>query len=108
MKMKGLKVVREDIKQTIKAKVGKRQYQQNRMFNNNEGRFYQRLNKEVHNQKNEIPDAREAKSYWESIWSESKEHNRRAEWLKDVQNTLSDNQCKGNEELRLQWENRER
>ena len=62
------------------------------MFNNNEGRSYQRLNKEVHNQKNEIPDAREAKSYWESIWSESKEHNGRAEWLKDVQNTLGDNQ----------------
>ena len=56
MKMKGLKVVREEIKQRIKAKVGKitryqnrlSQYQQNRMFNNNEGRFYQRLNKEVH------------------------------------------------------------
>ena len=65
MKMKGLKVAREEIKQKIKAKVGKitryqnglSQYQQKRMFNNNEGRFYQRLNKEVHNQKNEIPDA---------------------------------------------------
>lgn len=54
------------------------------MFNNNEGRFYQWLNKEVYNQKNEIFDVCEVKSYWESIWSESKEYNRRVEWFKDV------------------------
>ena len=60
VKMKGLKVVREEIKHRIKAKVGKitryqnriSQYQQNHMFNNNEGRVYQQLSKEVHNQNN--------------------------------------------------------
>ena len=100
VKTKGLKVVREEIKQRIKAKVGKitryqnriSQYQQNRMFNNNEGRFYQQLNNDVNNQTNEILDAQETRMYWESIWSESKEHNREAEWLKNRHTTTDNNQ----------------
>ncbi len=52
IKQKGLQTTKEIICQRIKAKAGKlkrynqriSQFQQNRLFNNNEGRFYQQLN----------------------------------------------------------------
>ena len=33
---------------------------------------------------NEIPDADQGRVFWSGIWSESKEHNRNAEWLKKL------------------------
>ena len=52
IKQKGLQTTKEIISQRIKAKVAKikrynqriSQFQQNRLFSNNEGRFYQQLN----------------------------------------------------------------
>ena len=51
IKQKGLQIVKEEIRQRINAKTAKisryqqriNQYQQNRMFKNNESRFYQNL-----------------------------------------------------------------
>ena len=70
IKQKGLQIVKEDIRQRIKAKTAKisryqqriNQYQQTRMFKNNESRFYQKLNNdEGQNNENAIHDADESK-----------------------------------------------
>ena len=87
MKPKSLQTVREEIKQRIAAKTGKRkryqqrinQFQQNRLFGNNEGGFYQNLNSENEYQDSEAPEANDAINFW----SDRKEahHNKNAEWL---------------------------
>ena len=63
------------------------QHQQNWMFVNNQGRFFQRLNNEEENHQREIPNSIEAQK-WRGIWSERKEHHKDAEWLKDINKEL--------------------
>ena len=96
IRRKRLNIVREEIKQRIKA-VGVKmkrlnsrinQYQQNRMFVNNQGRFFQRLNNEEENHQYEIPNSVEAQTFCRGIWSERKEDHQIAEWLKDVKKEL--------------------
>ena len=64
------------------------QFQQNRMFVNNQAQFFQRLNNEEENHQCEIPNSVEAQAFWRGIWSERKEHRKNAEWLKDVKKEL--------------------
>ena len=71
MRRRGPQVAKEEIHQKIKAKTGKitryqqriSQYQQNRLFRNNEGRFYQQLNNEKEHFENEVPDAETARNF---------------------------------------------
>ena len=58
------------------------------MFVNNQGRFFQRLNNEEENHQCEIPNSAEVQTFLRGIWSEWKEHHKDAEWLKDVQKEL--------------------
>ena len=90
IKQKGLQIVKEEIRQRVKAKTAKisryqqriNQYQQNRMFKNNESRFYQKLNNDDgQNNENAIPDADESKRFWSDIWGKEVKHNGKAEWL---------------------------
>ena len=92
------------MKQRIKA-VGKKikrlnsrinQYQQNRMFVNNQGRFFQRLNNEEKNHQCEITNSRETQIFWRNIWSERKELNKDAECLKDVKIELEQDEGQDN------------
>ena len=91
IRQKGLKTVKEEIKQRISAKVGKikryssriNQYQQNRVFQNNQKRFFSQLNGEGEQQQNEAPNAGQAKEFWSAIWSKEVNHNKDAKWLKD-------------------------
>ena len=95
---KRLNIMREEIKQQIKAVGAKikrfnsriNQYQQNRMFVNNRGRFFQRLNNEEENHQYEIPNSVEAQTFSRGIWSERKKNNKYAEWLKDVKELEQD------------------
>ena len=72
---KRLNIVREEIKQRIKAVGAKikrfnsriNQYQQNRMFVNNQGRFLQRLKNEEDNHQCETPNSVETQTFWRSI-----------------------------------------
>ena len=64
------------------------QHQQNWMFVNNQGRFFQRLNNEEENHQYEISNSVKAQTFWRGIWSERKEHQKHAEWLKDVKKEL--------------------
>ena len=90
-RQKGLRTIREEIKQRIAAKIGKikrysnrvNQYHQNRVFQNNQKRFFNELNGDGEQQENEAPDAKEAKEFWSAIWSNEAQHNRDAKWLKD-------------------------
>ena len=98
LKEKGENTVLEVISQRIKAKQGKinrynnriSQYQQNRMFQNNEGNFYRKLNGAGKQTENEPLDAEEAKKFWQNIWSVKKEHNKNAEWLSNVKSKMNE------------------
>ena len=72
------------------------QYQQNRMFVNNQGRFFQRLNNEEKNHQCEITNYRETQIFWRNIWSERKELNKDAECLKDVKIELEQDEGQDN------------
>ena len=72
------------------------QYQQNRMFVNNQGRFFQRLNNEEKNHQCEITNSRETQIFWRNIWSERKELNKDAECLKDVKIELEQDEGQDN------------
>ena len=45
--------------------------------------------------RNEIPDADQSRVFWSGMWSESKEDNRNAEWLKKlkVENNFQKQEC---------------
>ena len=92
IKQKGLHVAKEEIRQKIKAKTSKisrhqqrlNQYQQNRLFRNNDSRFYKQLNNETERtNENTIPDADESRKFWSDIWGNKVEHNREAKWMND-------------------------
>ena len=91
MKQKGLRTTKEIICQRIKAKAAKikrynqriSQFQQNRLFTNNERRFYQLLNNDLRLEESEAPDPEEAKKFWSDIWSIEGEHRKDTEWLKE-------------------------
>ena len=81
IRRKRLNIVREEMEQRIKT-VGVKikrlnsrinQYQQNRMFVNNQGRFFQRLNNEEENHQYEISNSVEAQTFCRGTWSERKE-----------------------------------
>ena len=72
LKRRGLPVTREEIKERIKAKNNKikryqsriNQYQQNRTFKNNQGKFYRQLNSGGRNyETTEVPDKKEAREF---------------------------------------------
>ena len=96
IKRRGLQVVKEEIRQKIKAKTGKTiryqqrisQYQQNRLFRSNERRFYQQLNNECEQHENEVPDAEAARTFWSDIWSKEVQHNNEANWLLELRNEV--------------------
>ena len=100
LKRKGLPVTREEIKERIKAKNNKikryqsriNQYQQNRTFKDNQGKFYRELNSGGRNyETTEVPDKKEAQEFWGSIWGERKE---RRNGLKISRGTLNTNRNK--------------
>ena len=75
IKQKGIATVKKEISQRIKETVGKlkrysdriNQYQQNRTFWNNQGKFYQDLNRGGKHMQNDVPDVEAAKKFWEGI-----------------------------------------
>lgn len=83
--------VNNKIRQRLSAKVGKikrysariSQYQQNRVFQNNQKWFFSQLDGEGEQQKAEAPDAKQAKRFWSTIWSKQVQHNKEAKWLEE-------------------------
>ena len=56
----------------------------NQFQQNNQGRFFQRLNNEEENHPYEIPNSVEAQTFWRGTWSERKEHHKDAEWWRTL------------------------
>ena len=86
-------VVIEGLKQKIVAiTTNGRRYQeridmlsQDRMFQNNQRKFYNELNQEEERCYDNWPDAVESKKFLRDIWSELIHHNRDAKWVKHLQ-----------------------
>lgn len=60
-----------------------KQYQQNKMFNNNQRRFYQQLQGED-TMTSILPDKNETTTFWRDIWSNPVKHNSSAAWIREV------------------------
>ena len=81
----------EELKQRLHAKTAKlkryeervNQYKISRMFVQNQERVYQQMDG-VRNINNEKPNAEESKQFWSNIWDNEKEHERNAEWLREL------------------------
>lgn len=90
LKAKGVDTVVEQLKQDIIALTAKvkrysdriKQFQQNRLFEKDQGRFYENLDQP--DRVSVQPDAEDAKEFWQNIWSKEQTHNSDAEWLKVV------------------------
>ena len=82
----------EQLKQQITAKADKikryesrvDQYQQNRLFQNNHKRLFTKL-EGLETDNSIIPDAKETREYWNSIWSKQVTHSDKALWINEVE-----------------------
>ena len=91
IKKKGIRTVKEELKQRLHAKTAKlkryeermNQYKINRMFVQNQKRVYQQMDG-IRNINIEKPNAEEIKQFWTNIWDNKKKHERNAEWLREL------------------------
>ena len=91
IKRKGLKTVIEELKQRLLAKNAKvkryeqriEQFRQNKIFDLDQNKIYGELNGNGI-RSNDVANAEECTKFWGDIWGVRKEHNREAEWLKDL------------------------
>ena len=95
VKSKGMNVVIEELKQRIVATSAKltryeartEQYIQNRMFQTNQTKLFQRLEKE--DKSDDIrPESEDSVKFWSGIWSQPVVHNDEAQWLRKVEEKL--------------------
>ena len=70
------------------------QYKQSRLFTIDQKKLFAESNRKP-KESNEIPDADQSRVFWSGTWSESKRHNRNAEWLKrlKVENNYQKQEC---------------
>ena len=87
IRRKGFTLVMEELKQRITAKATEikrydnriKQFQDNRNFETNQGRFFRNL--EGKEERTKPPNAEDATAFWKGIWSTKVEHKRDAEWI---------------------------
>ena len=92
VKKKGLKTVIEGLKQRMLAKSAKvkryeqkiEQFRLNRIFDHDKKKIYAELYGNGI-RLNDVPNAEECTKFGGDIWGVRKEHNREAEWLKDLE-----------------------
>ena len=85
-------MVKETIKQTMQLKAQRMRryekrvkfYRQNLIFKNDAKKFYRDILKEKVTV-NETPAINDIETIWDTIWSEEKDFNEKAEWIKNVQ-----------------------
>ena len=87
-----MNVVIEELKQritSIAAKVRRYHgrvdsYRQNRLFENNQSKFYRELDQEEDRCDDDQPVAEESKQFRGNIWTRSTYHKKDAKWLHDL------------------------
>ena len=93
----------EELKQRITAKANKvkqydnriKQFQDNRNFETNQGRFFKNLEGKEERTKPLNPE--DATAFWKRIWSIKVEHKRDAEWIAKAKMKMpSEKQCNEN------------
>ena len=62
------------------------QFRQNRLFQTDQGRFYQELNGVKGD--SVAPDSEESKKFWSEIWSQPGKHRKDAEWLRRLKDEV--------------------
>ena len=65
------------------------QFQHNRFFRNNEGRFYKQTDGSEEEEEIVISDVQEAKTFWTNIWGQEVEHNKGATWLREIKKDMN-------------------
>ena len=95
VKRKGVKTVIKELKQRMLAKSAKvkrydqriKQFRQTRIFDVDWKKIYADLNRNWI-RLNDVPNTRKCWKFWGDIWGARKEHNREAEWLKDLKREI--------------------
>ena len=91
IKTKGEDTVIEELKQRLQAKATKlkryenriQQFKINRSFQQDQKKVYQELSG-FKRTEGVTPDAAESERFWSTIWGNEAQHNRDAQWLKDL------------------------
>ena len=94
LRRKGFTQVIEELKQRITAKASKvkrydnrtKQFQNNRNFQTNQGRFFKTL--EGKEKRTKPPNAEDATAFWKGIWSTKVENKRYAGWIGKVKEKM--------------------
>ena len=106
IKVKGFKVVIEQLTQRISAKLEKlrtygardKQYRQNKLFRRNQKALYQELGGKERSTR--VPlNAEEVKKYWSKLWHNFVPYTEDAEWLKEVELELENVNIQENVEM---------
>ena len=87
LRIKGFTLIMKELKQRITEKGTKverydnriKQFQDNRNFQTNQGRFFKNLKGKK--QRTKPPNAEDVTTFWKRIWSKKIEHKRHAEWI---------------------------
>ena len=94
LRRKGFTLVMEELKQRITAKGTKvkrfdnriKQFQDNRNFQTNQGRFFKNL--EDIEERTKPPNAEDATAFWKGIWGTTVEHRGDAGWIGKVKEKM--------------------
>ena len=91
IKNKQIRTVIEKLKQRLYATTAKlkiydervNQYKMNVMFVQNQKRVSQQMDG-IRNINSEKPNTEESKQFWSNMWNNKKEHEKNAEWLREL------------------------
>ena len=64
-------------------------YRQNRLFENNQRRFYRELDQEEERCDDDQLMTEQSKQFWGNIWSQSADHKKDAKWLQDLRSEVN-------------------
>ena len=101
VRREGINTVIEELKQRILAKSAKQkryeqritQFRQNRILNVDQKKIYTEFNGSAL-RSTDVPNAEESRKFWGEIWSVEKKHSKTANWLKQLKEEMSNEQCR--------------
>jgi len=64
------------------------QYYQNKLFQTNQKRFYEEIDKSSRSNNNVAPNPVEATKFWSNIWENNVTHDDEFYWIQDIENDL--------------------
>ena len=67
-------------------------YRQNKLFETNQKRFYDQLDKKETKEPDKKPNKKKVLDFWSKIWGRTKQHNRDTDWISELREKNSDNQ----------------